>query len=583
MDARGCWPVLRACVSWIPPRTELIGARRCRIVWILARSPYMVGGPPPGQRAACGDRMKTVLLSLVLVTLLHLPLQGVAQQSTEELPRVSSSAFFQTFDDSLSYAQFRALAGSTQLELRKTARLWLEASRDAVLASRGLGPRRGAHQVTLAERHQSLIQSMNAAATAVGYCPYMAEGWLQYADVANVLGQYQASMDCLVHAARTIPYERSEDVRRENLLKLNRVRSRASYNVEGYELALKSALYVIDHDRGAWESRLLAARCMVQLERFDDARLIIADMPEDSPNHATALSVLGVAEMQAGNLDAAERAFDAAAKKGLRSGVFENDRGRLYLEQGRPEQAIRHFRRAIDSTPNFFEARSNLAVAQRRAEDLDAAEQTLLLLIDEAPEYAPAHFNLAEVYRERALAAEATEREDWARRAWREYSLALQLGDDPERVLQRRGTLSVYVQDLDSAEEDLLALSGDPEVSVRVLTMLARVKKEQGRLDIAEQVLTMATGREDATALAWAELGEVRLRRQDAAAARPALEKACELDPALVVARVNLSIACLSLDDGTAARAALEAAAAIAPDHPLVIEQRRVLESRKAP
>lgn len=517
---------------------------------------------------------------LLLLTMLSL---APATASGNGAGEVRSTAYFQTFDDSLGYDQFRALPGERQLDLRKKARSWLQTSRDAVLASRGLDPRRGSHQITLAEQKQDLVVAYNAAATAVGYCPYMAEGWLQYAEVAVFLGEYQAALACLGHAEKTIAYERSQDVQRDNLVTLNRIRSRVAYNLEDFELALQSALFVVENDGGAWETRLLAARCMVQVGDFDQARLLIAGMPEDSPNHATALSVLGVAELKAGNLEAAEEAFDRAAEKGLRDPVFENDRGRLYLELGEPETAIRHFRRAVSATPRFFEAQSNLAVAQRRAGDLPGAETTLTGLIAESPEYAPAHFNLAEIYREQAMEAEGAARERLARQAWREYSLAVQFGYDPGQVLERRGTLSVYVQDLDSAEEDLLALSGDAGVSADVLTMLARVKKEQGRLDIAEQVLLMATAREDAGALAWAELGEVQLRRANPAAARTALERACAMDPELVVSRVNLSIACLDLEDGTAARAALEAAARIALDHPLVIEQRRVLDARKIP
>jgi tetratricopeptide (TPR) repeat protein len=522
---------------------------------------------------------------LILLPLMVILVAGGVARSDEGLPEIESSAFFQTFDDSLGYDEFRGLPAPRQLDLRKTAREWISRSKDAVLASRGLDPasrQRASHAVTLLERQNALESAFNAAATAVGYCPYMAEAWLQYAEVAVYLGQYRTALACLAHAEKTVVYERSERTQRENLVSLHRIRSRAAYNVNDFESALESALYVIERDSGAWETRLLAARCMVQLERFDEARNLIATFPRDSPSHATALAVLGVAEMEAGNLEGAERAFDRAAEKGLRDPTFENDRGRLYLELGRYDDAIRHFRRAKESTPRFYEAASNIGVAQRRAGDLEASEATLTLLIEEAPEYAPAHLNLAEVYRDRAEAAEGAEREEFARRAWREYNLALEFGADPDRVLTRRATLSVFVDDLEAAEEDLLSLSGDPSVSVRVLTMLARVKKEQGRLDIAEQILAMATAREDATALAFAELGEVRLRRQDPTGAREALERACMLDPALVISRVNLSIACASLDDLDAARAALDEAARIDPDHPLVLEQQRALRERDA-
>ena len=525
--------------------------------------------------------------ALIILSVAALVCQaGAVVRASEDLPDVISSAFFQTFDDSLGYAEFRQLSGSRQLALRKEARQWVSRSREGVLASRGLDPRgqrMSSHNSTMAQRQAALVRALNAAATAVGYCPYMAEAWIQYAEVANYLGQYRTALTCLVHAEKTIVYERSEDTREENEIALHRVRSRAAYNVNEFELALESALFVIERDDGAWETRLLAARAMIQLEHFHQARILIAAFPEDSPNHATALGVLGVAELEAGDLEAAERAFDSAAKKGLRDPTFENDRGRLYLELEDYDRAVRHFRRAVEATPRFYEAASNIGVAQRRAGDLDAAESTLIALIEEAPQYAPAHFNLAEIYRDRATEATGDDRAEWARRSWREYNFALEFGADPDRVLTRRATLSVFVEDLDAAEEDLLALSSDPTVSARVLTMLARVKKDQGRLDIAEQVLLMATAREDAGALAWAELGEVRLRRQDPTGAREALERACALDQELVISRVNLSIACTALGDAPAARAALDEAIRLAPDHPLVQEQQRILDAAGQP
>ena len=97
---------------------------------------------------------------------------------------IASTAYFQTYDDSLGYAEFRELSGDEQLALREKARQWIGYSKDAVARSRGLGVSRGAHSITMGEQRASLVQAFNAAATAVGYCPYMAEAWLQYAEVA---------------------------------------------------------------------------------------------------------------------------------------------------------------------------------------------------------------------------------------------------------------------------------------------------------------------------------------------------------------------------------------------------------------
>jgi tetratricopeptide (TPR) repeat protein len=518
-----------------------------------------------------------ILILLLMVSLIPPIAVG------DELPEVNSPAYFQTYDDSLGYSGFRALSGEEQLKRRETARMWLGHSKDAVAASRGIGTSRSFRTVTANEQRGALVNALNAAATAAGYCPYMAEAWLQYAQVANYLGQSRAALACLAHAEKTIPYERSEDRQEKNWVERHRIGAVAAYNLDRYEEALESALYVMERDDGSWETKLLAARTLVHLGEYHRARMLISSFPEDSPNHATALGVLGVAELESGNHAAAELAFERAYEKGLRDPTFENDRGRLYLEMGDYGRAIRYFERAVEATPQFFEAKSNIAVAQRRGGDLEASIQTLNALIEESPGYAPAYTNLAEVYRELAQSSEGDERAEWARRAWREYNLALEFGADADQILTRRATLSVFVDDLESAEEDLLSLSGDPTVSARVLTVLGRVKKEQGRLDIAEQILVMATAREDADGLAWAELGEIRLRRQDAQGARDALEQACLLDAKLIVSRVNLSIACSALGDHEAAQAAIDQAERLDPDHPLVKQQKRNLRLGNQP
>ena len=145
-----------------------------------------------------------MIFSLGVVVLL---VDGTARAG-EALPEIVSSAFFQTFDDSLSYTEFRELPGSEQLVLRKQARHWISRSREGVLASRGQS--RDSRVVTSSQRQAALIDAYNAAATAVGYCPYMAEAWIQYAEVANYLGQYRTALACLVHAEKTIAY-RSEE------------------------------------------------------------------------------------------------------------------------------------------------------------------------------------------------------------------------------------------------------------------------------------------------------------------------------------------------------------------------------------
>jgi tetratricopeptide (TPR) repeat protein len=496
--------------------------------------------------------MKPLVCSLIAFGIACCVVNGAAAQ----LPELPSGGRYIGLHDSLGYDEFRQLPDDEQREARERARSWLSRLRKAV---------------TTEADHSDIEHGLDCAATAVGYCPYLAEAWIQYADVAVILEQYETAMACIAHARKTIDYERRDEVRQRNLIDLERVRAIASYNVADYDGALEAALFVIERSWGEWETRLVAARCMIRFDRPAEAWRMIALYPENRDSHVDAYAVAGLAALEQGRFEVAEREFERAAEEGLDNPVFENDRGRLYLQTGHYGKAADHFRRAVEAKPDFHEATCNLAVAQKRIGDLDAAESTLTALLEAAPDYAVAHFNLAEVYREMAVAADGNASERFARRAWTEYNLALKCGASPDEVIARRGTLSVFVDDLESAEADLVALTEDPTVSAHVLTVMARVEKNEGRLDVAESILESATQREDATALAFAELGEVRLRRKKPQAAREALERACAMDKTLVVSRINLSIACQQLRDIPAAWAALDEAIAIDPEHPLVV------------
>src|SRR5690606_11871207 len=106
------------------------------------------------------------------------------------------------------------------------------------------------------------------------------------------------------------------------------------------------------------------------------------------------------------------------------------------------------------------------------------------------------HFNLAEIAREQLeQVTDEHERAELAAQSFRHYSLALESGHDPELVVERRAGLAFLSDDLAGAEADLLRMTEDPSFDGRVLYLLGRVKKDQGRLDIAINLLRMAEQR----------------------------------------------------------------------------------------
>ena len=204
-------------------------------------------------------------------------------------------------------------------------------------------------------------------------------------------------------------------------------------------------------------------------------------------------------------------------------------------------------------------------------------------LLEEHADYGPAHFNRAEVLRARLEAATSDSVRNWlGAEAFLHYTAAIEAGYEPQRVMSRRAELAYQIEDLEQAESDLLRMTEDPSVDGRVLFLLGRVKKQQGRLDIAQSLLEMAVERGYDTPRLYAELGEVLARRGDLEGARDALNRAVDSDAGeFVVTRVNLSAVLAQLGETERAHAVLEEAERLAPDHPLVKQQREALGPRQ--
>lgn len=496
------------------------------------------------------------------------PAPGVAQ-SVGPGP-LEGGGRFVAEGDSLGFEAYRALEGKVQLERREEAKRWLRRARDVAADA--------AAAAEAATRERILVEALDTCATAAGLCPYLPQAWVAYARYLNELGRYEQAESALAHARRTLRYEPSADRQREVTADFHRVDAAVAYNRGQIERSLASALATIEIESGDHDTRLLAARAMVELRRFDEAREQLARFDDRDPSYASSLAVLALLEMRAERYPASAEAFRRAHEYGMRGAVFDNDRGRLHLAMGQYDEAVGYFEAAVSQLPSFFEARSNLAVAHRRAGRPDAARAVLEAILEEREDYAPAHFNLAEIARERLdTETDPQRRLELGALAFRHYTLALDAGHDPALVVERRAQLSFVADDLDSAEADLLRMTEDPSFDGRVLFMLGRVKKEQGRLDIAINLLRMAQSRGYDDPLLHAEIGEVLVRRGDLEGAAEALQEARRKGPGLVVTRVNLSSVLAQLGRVDEADAVLREAEALAPDHPLVIEQRTKL------
>lgn len=457
--------------------------------------------------------------------------------------------------DSLGFDEYRTLPPERQLKLRDDARKWLR-------------------EVDLTRPD---FQSFDACATAIGLCPYLAKAWMLYAQLHHDVGRYALSDYCLQQVRRTLRYEARRDERAEIEVQLHALEARAAYNLGDLERSLLAIEQALLLEPSQPELLLLQARSLGQTDRLAEAREILRRFEHKDPLYARALGILGNVELEAAEYEAAEDAFARAAKYGERGPIFQNDRGRLALARERFDEAASYFREAIELLPSFMEARSNLAVVQRRRGELGLAAQTLREILERQPDYAPAHFNLAELLRQTWSDSEGDERAALEREILRHYGLALRHGYEPGVAVQRRAEFALQLDDLQVAEEDLLEITRDPDLDPSVLFLLARVKKEQGELRVAGQLLAMAFDAGYDGAEAHGEAGEIHLRSGRIGEAIEAFERALARRPGLIVTRVNLSIALAMRGDMAAADAALREAEVLAPEHPAVQAQRRAL------
>jgi tetratricopeptide (TPR) repeat protein len=87
--------------------------------------------------------------------------------------------------------------------------------------------------------------------------------------------------------------------------------------------------------------------------------------------------------------------------------VVRHHLGRIFLAQGRLDEAIQTFRTLVDSAPDLVEARHNLAVAYARQGAREKAIQQFEEVLRQRPDFAAARLDLAAVLVEMRRAPEA--------------------------------------------------------------------------------------------------------------------------------------------------------------------------------
>jgi tetratricopeptide (TPR) repeat protein len=229
----------------------------------------------------------------------------------------------------------------------------------------------------------------------------------------------------------------------------------------------------------------------------------------------------------------------------LMRAVTESNVGVALQEAGRYDEAIAHYRRAVELRPAYPPAYNNMATALRAAGRLDEAVATYHGALELQPDFPDAQYNLANALVERGRAGEAI---DYYRTALRSEPASVDVHTNLGIALAERGNTD------EALAEFRAAIQADPD-SVRAHRNLADLLASRGATSEAIAHLQQAARLAPDEGAIRYDLGSLLLEAGRAADAIPELEAAVARLPASAEARNNLGIALGSqgrLDDAVA-------------------------------
>jgi Flp pilus assembly protein TadD len=130
------------------------------------------------------------------------------------------------------------------------------------------------------------------------------------------------------------------------------------------ERELDEASRLAPDDAAVW---IALGRVRLELKNVDDAAAAYSTALKLDPLREDAAADLGALLAQAGRLPDAEAALTGAIENNAKSPVLWNNLGVVRVREGRYEQAIEAFRKAIALDAGFEPAKANLARATELA------------------------------------------------------------------------------------------------------------------------------------------------------------------------------------------------------------------------
>jgi tetratricopeptide (TPR) repeat protein len=158
--------------------------------------------------------------------------------------------------------------------------------------------------------------------------------------------------------------------------------------------------------------------------KFDAAEAAFLKLLKLSPDNINALVNLGLVEFRLGRAEDAQKYLKQALRVKPDTALAWMTLGVIYLNQNDIEAATAAFAQAVYLDPKNPQAHNYYAVTLAKRGWYDGAEDELQKVVQLAPDFAEAHFNLALIYFQRNPPAVELAR--------RHYQKALELGAQPD-------------------------------------------------------------------------------------------------------------------------------------------------------
>ncbi len=141
--------------------------------------------------------------------------------------------------------------------------------------------------------------------------------------------------------------------------------------------------------------------------RLADAERLYRQILQADARHADALHLLGVLAHQLGRPDAAVELIGKAIVQTGTIPAFHNNLGNALKAQGRLDEAVACYVRALSLKPDHAEAHYNLGVALQAQGKLDAAATSYRRALSHKPNHADAYGNLGNILQEQGMLDDA--------------------------------------------------------------------------------------------------------------------------------------------------------------------------------